>query len=64
MSEPLLFPAFLYGEQAPTRRKMKVEAKKWGKRYAKSGDFPEPKLIPVPPGSVVFDAQPAVEFMK
>lgn len=54
MPEPLLFPEFLYGEQAPTRRKMKAEAKKWGRRFAKGLDFPEPKLIPVPPGSVVF----------
>lgn len=64
MREPLLFPEFLYGEQAPTRRKMKAEAKKWGRRFAKGLDFPEPKLIPVPPGAVVFWAQPAVEFMK
>ncbi len=62
--EPLLFPEFLCGEQAPTRRKMKAEAKKWGRRFAKGLEFPEPKLIPVPPGSIVFDAQPAVEFMK
>lgn len=64
MPEPLLFPEFLYGEQAPTRRKMKAEAKKWGKRYAKSGDFPEPKLMPVPPGSIVVWEQCALEFMK
>lgn len=64
MPEPLLFPAFLYGEQAPTRRKMKAEAKKWGQRFAKGLDFPEPKLIPVPPGSVVFWDHSAVEFMK
>lgn len=64
MPEPLLFPAFLYGELSPTQRKMKAEAKKWGKRYAKSGDFPEPKLIEVPPGSVVIWQRMALEFMK
>lgn len=64
MPEPLLFPEFLYGELSPTRRKMKAESNKWGKRYAKSGDFPEPKLIPVPAGSIVFWLESAVEFMK
>jgi hypothetical protein len=64
MPEPLLFPEFLYGELSPTQRKMKAEAKKWGKRYAKSGDFPEPKLMPVPPGSVVIWERMALEFMK
>jgi hypothetical protein len=64
MTEPLLFPAFLYGELSPTQRKMKAEAKKWGKRYAKSGDFPEPKLIPIPPGSIVFWNRYALEFRK
>lgn len=64
MPEPLLFPEFLYGELSPTQRKMKAETKKWGKRYAKSGDFPEPKLIPVPPGSIVFWERMALEFMK
>jgi len=63
MPEPLLFPEFLYGELSPTQRKMKAEAQKWGKRYAKSGDFPEPKLIPVPPGSVVLWQEYAVQFM-
>lgn len=64
MNEPLLFPEFLYGELSPTQRKMKAEAKKWGKRYAKSGDFPEPKLIPIPPGSIVFWNRYALEFRK
>jgi hypothetical protein len=50
----LLFPAFLYGDHPSCRRKMKAEAKKWGKRYAAHGDFPEPKLMPVPPGSLIF----------
>ncbi|MBK9266078.1 MAG: hypothetical protein IPM54_40620 [Polyangiaceae bacterium] len=49
----LLFPAFLYGPHASCRRKMKAEAKKWTKRYEERGEFPEPKLIPVPPGSVM-----------
>ncbi|MBK9266055.1 MAG: hypothetical protein IPM54_40505 [Polyangiaceae bacterium] len=49
----LLFPAFLYGPHATCRRKMKAEAKKWAKRFEERGDFPEPKLIPVPPGSVM-----------
>jgi len=64
MTEPLLFPAFLYGELSPTQRKMKAEAKKWGKRYAKSGDFPEPKLMSVPFGSIVFWNRYALEFRK
>jgi hypothetical protein len=64
MPEPLLFPEFLYGELSPTQRKMKAEAKKWGKRYAKSGDFPEPKLMPIPPGSIVFWNRYALEFRK
>jgi hypothetical protein len=42
---------------------MKAEAKKWGKQYAKSGDFPEPKLIPVPPGSIVFWERMALMLM-
>jgi hypothetical protein len=33
---------------------MKAEAKKWAKRYQERGDFPEPKLIPVPPGSAIY----------
>lgn len=64
MPEPLLFPEFLYGELSPTQRKMKAETKKWGKRYAKSGDFPEPKLMPVPPGSVVIWERMALDLMK
>jgi hypothetical protein len=64
MTEPLLFPEFLYGELSPTQRKMKAEAKKWGKRYEKSSDFPEPKLMPVPPGSIVFWNRYALEFRK
>ncbi len=50
----LLFPAFIYGDHPSCRRKMKAEAKKWGKRYDAHGDFREPKLIPVPPGSMIF----------
>jgi hypothetical protein len=64
MTEPLLFPEFLYGELSPTQRKMKAEAKKWGKRYAQSGAFPEPKLMPVPPGSIVFWNRSALDLMK
>jgi hypothetical protein len=64
MTEPLLFPEFLYGDLSPTQRKVKAETKKWGKRYAKSGDFPEPKLIPVPPGSIVFWERMALDLMK
>ena len=50
----LLFPAFMYGDRTTCRRKMKAEAKKWATCYLEGRDFPEPKLIPVPPGSVVF----------
>jgi len=50
----LFFPAFMYGDKTTCRRKMKAEAKKWAKCYAEGREFPEPKLIPIPPGSVVF----------
>ena len=50
----LMFPAFMYGAHADCRRKMKAEAKRWGKQYQQHGTFPEPKLIPVPPGSTIF----------
>ena len=50
----LLFPAFMYGDKTTCRRKMKAEAKKWAKCYAEGRPFPEPKLIPIPPGSVLF----------
>ena len=50
----LMFPAFMYGDHASCRRKMKAEAKKWGQQYQEHGTFPEPKLIPVPPGSTIF----------
>ena len=50
----LLFPAFMYGDKTTCRRKMKAEAKKWAKCYADGRPFPEPKLIPIPPGSVLF----------
>ncbi len=53
-NQELLFPAFLYGEKTPCRRKMKAEAKKWTKAYLAGRDFPEPKLVPIAPGSVVF----------
>lgn len=54
--KPLLFPAFVYGEHAVCRRKMKAEAKKWAKRCDEGKDFPEPKMISVPPGSVMICA--------
>ncbi len=50
----LLFPAFMYGDKTTCRRKMKAEAKRWAKAYTEGRPFPEPKLIPIPPGSVVF----------
>ncbi|HRI62824.1 MAG TPA: hypothetical protein PK156_01255 [Polyangium sp.] len=53
----LLFPAFVYGDHAVCRRKMRAEAKKWAKRVDDGKDFPEPKLIPVPPGSLMICAQ-------
>jgi len=58
----LLFPAFLYGDSATCRRKWRAEAKKWGKRYQERGDFLEPKLIPVPPGSVIWTNDAAAEM--
>ncbi|MBK9266640.1 MAG: hypothetical protein IPM54_43495 [Polyangiaceae bacterium] len=59
----LLFPAFLYGPHASCRRKMKAEAKKWAKRYEAHGEFPEPKLIPVPPGSVMICSGVEADFL-
>ena len=53
----LLFPAFVYGEHAVCRRKMRAEAKKWAKRCDDGMEFPEPKMIAVPPGSVMICAQ-------
>ncbi|MBK9265923.1 MAG: hypothetical protein IPM54_39800 [Polyangiaceae bacterium] len=53
-ASPLLFPAFMYGDRTTCRRKLKAEAKKWAKYYMEGRDFPEPKLIPIPSGSVVF----------
>ena len=42
---------------------MKAEAKKWAKRYQERGDFPEPKLIPVPPGSLMFCNRGSAEMV-
>ena len=60
-----MFPAFMYGAHADCRRKMKAEAKKWGKYYDKHGTFPEPKLIPVPPGStILMGNQNSIDLMN
>jgi hypothetical protein len=50
----LLFPSFMYGDKTTCRRKMKAEAKKWAKCYVEGREFPEPKMVPIRPGSVVF----------
>ncbi|MBK9266639.1 MAG: hypothetical protein IPM54_43490 [Polyangiaceae bacterium] len=44
----------MYGDRTTCRRKLKAEAKKWAKCYLEGRDFPEPKLIAIAPGSVVF----------
>ncbi|MBK9266113.1 MAG: hypothetical protein IPM54_40795 [Polyangiaceae bacterium] len=59
----LLFPAFIYGDRTTCRRRMKAEAKKWAKCYVEGRDFPEPKLIPIPPGSVVFTEESSAHFI-
>ncbi len=59
----LLFPAFLYGDNATCRRLWRAEAKKWGTRFEAHGDFPEPKLIPVQPGSVIWTNDGAAEML-
>ncbi len=59
----LLFPAFLYGDHATCRRRWKAEGKKWGKRYLERGDFVEPKLIPVQPGSVIWTDDGAAQML-
>jgi len=55
--KPLLFPAFMYGDKTTCRRKLKAEVKKWAQCYMEGREFPEPKLIPIPPGSIVFTAE-------
>ncbi len=63
-SDAILFPAFLYGNLATCRRKMKAEAKKWAKRYQERGGFPEPKMAPVPAASVIFCRETAVDMLE
>jgi hypothetical protein len=62
-SHSLLVPAFTYGDRTTCQRKMKAEAKKWAKRYLEQGDFPEVKLIPIAPGSLVFTDEDAANFI-
>jgi hypothetical protein len=59
----LLFPAFMYGDKTTCRRKMKAEAKKWAKHYSEGREFPVPKLMPIPPGSVVFTDETFANFV-
>lgn len=60
----VLFPAFIYGEQTPCRRKMKAEAKKWAKAYIAGRGFPEPKLMPIAPGTVVFTDRGSADLVR
>ncbi len=59
----LLFAAFVYGDHSVCRRKMKAEAIKWAKRYEQRGDFPEPKMISVPLGSVMYCDRSSFEML-
>jgi hypothetical protein len=63
-SPELLFPAFLYGEKTPCRRKMKAEAKKWTKAYIAGREFPEPKPMPIAPGTVVFTDEGRADLVR
>ena len=60
----LLFPAFMFGEKTPCRRKMKAEAKKWAKYYLAGRPFPEPKLVPIAPGSIVFTDESTADLVR
>lgn len=60
----LLFPAFLLGDSPTCQRKIKAEAKKWAKRYADKGQLPEPALLPVPPGTILFGTTSAVRLKR
>ena len=53
-AQDIMFPAFMVGDKSTCRRKLKAEAKKWAKYYLEGREFPEPKLVPIPPGSIVF----------
>jgi hypothetical protein len=63
-SPELLFPAFIYGEQTPCRRKMKAEALKWAKAFRAGREFPEPKLIPIAPGTIVFTDEGRADLVR
>lgn len=63
-AQALMFPAFIYGEKTPCRRKMKAEAKKWGKAYLAGREFPEPKLVPIAPGSVVYMDETGADMVR
>jgi hypothetical protein len=63
-SPEVLFPAFMYGEQTPCRRKTKAEAKKWAKAYIAGRGFPEPKLVPIAPGTVVFTDRNSADLVR
>jgi hypothetical protein len=62
-SPPLLVPAFLFGDRTTCQRKMKAEAKKWVQRYREQGTFPEPKLVPMAPGSIAFTDESTSHFL-
>lgn len=53
----------MYGDKTTCRRKMKAEAKKWAKCYAEGRAFPDPKLIPILAGSVVFTDEGAANWV-
>jgi hypothetical protein len=59
----LFFPAFVYGEYAICRRQMKAEVKRWIKQYEKHGDYPEPKLVPVPPNTLIIVSDGAASML-
>jgi hypothetical protein len=63
-SPELLFPAFIYGEKTPCRRKMKSEALKWAKAFRAGREFPEPKLTPIAPGTIVFTRESTADLVR
>lgn len=63
-SPELRFPAFIYGEKTPCRRKMKAEALKFAKAFRAGRGFPEPKLVPIAPGTVVFTDESRADLVR
>lgn len=53
-TDGVLFPAFMVGDRSTCRRRLKAEAKRWAKAYLAGCEFPEPTLVGIHAGSIVF----------